>query len=170
MPYKATIINIIVSQAITHANFHPHVNFLIMATRQFFSPIMYSYLCNQCLMLWSSCSVQSLVVPTGRRVLLVTKSATVLGSWTSLQPLKEFAQQVESSVGFVFLKTYHNIFWGCFGVFRTISDIVFKADILPTDDFFERQVSCVSTTHPFPWQLQHWSDIGYKFSDQRCSI
>ena len=40
-------------------------------------------------------------------------------------------------------------FWGvlrCFGVFRTISDIVFKADFLPTDDVFERQVSCASPT------------------------
>ena len=67
-----------------------------------------------------------------------------------------------------FLKTY-NIFWGCFGVFRTISDIVFKADILPTDDFFEWQVSCASPTHPFPRQLQRRSDIGYECSDQRCS-
>ena len=33
----------------------------------------------------------------------------------------------------------------CFGIFRTISDIVFKADFLPTD-VFERQVSCASPT------------------------
>ena len=34
----------------------------------------------------------------------------------------------------------------CFGAFQTISDIVFKADILPTDDFIERQISCASPT------------------------
>ena len=33
---KATIINIIVSQAIAHANFHPHINFLIVAMWHFF--------------------------------------------------------------------------------------------------------------------------------------
>ena len=46
------------------------------------------------------------------------------------------------------LKTYH-IFWEvlcCFGVFWTVPGIVFKADILSTDDFFERQVSCASPT------------------------
>ena len=34
----------------------------------------------------------------------------------------------------------------CFGVFWTISSIVFKADILSTDYFFERQVSFVNPT------------------------
>ena len=34
----------------------------------------------------------------------------------------------------------------CFGVFWTVSGIVFKADILSTDNFFERQVSCASMT------------------------
>ena len=70
------------------------------------------------LLLWSSYSVQSLVVPTGRRVLLVTKSATVLGSWTSSQPLKEFAQQVESSAGFVFSEDLQHFL----GVLRRLPD------------------------------------------------
>jgi len=51
----------------------------------------------------------------------------------------------------------------CFGVFQTISDIVFNADILPTDDFFEWQVSCASPTHPFPRQLQCRLDIEYEY-------
>ena len=51
----------------------------------------------------------------------------------------------------------------CFGVFWTISDIVFKADILPTNDFFERQVSCASPTNPFLGQLQCRSDIEYEY-------
>ena len=34
----------------------------------------------------------------------------------------------------------------CFGVFWTISSIVFKADILSTDYFFERQVSFANPT------------------------
>ena len=55
--------------------------------------------------------------------------------------LKEFAQQqVENSAGFVFsedLPTFFGVL-RCFGVFRTIPDIVFKANVLPTDDFFDR--------------------------------
>ena len=34
----------------------------------------------------------------------------------------------------------------CFGIFWTISGIVFKADILSTDYFFERQVSFANPT------------------------
>ena len=91
---------------------------------------------------------------------LVNQFATVV---------KEFAkQQVESSAGFVFSEDLpqHSLgVFRCFCVFRTKSDMVFKADILPTDDFFERQVSCASPTHPFPRQLQRRSDIGYSIDN-----
>ena len=164
---KATIINIIVSQAIAHANFHPHINLLILVTRQFFprTCTFTSVASASCwLLLWSSCFVQSLVVPTGRRALLVIKSATVHGLWISLQ-------RVRTATGwkqwrFLFSEDLPWHFLGvlcCFGVFRTISDIVFKADFLPTDYFFERQVSCASPTHPFRRQLQRRSDIGYEY-------
>jgi len=63
----------------------------------------------------------------------------------------------------LFWRLTTTFFGGCFGVFRTISDIVLKPDILSTDDFFERQVSCASPTHPFPRQLQRRSDIGYEY-------
>ena len=61
---------------------------------------------------------------------------------------KQFAQQqIESCVGFVisntllrhFLQVLH-----CFGIFSTILDMVFKAEILQTCDFFERQASRTS--------------------------
>ena len=56
---------------------------------------------------------------------------------------------VENCVTFVFSEDLHDIFlWvlRCFGVFRTISDMFFKASILPTCNFFEQQVSCASNT------------------------
>ena len=59
-----------------------------------------------------------------------------------------------------FLKTYHDIFGGvlrCFGIFQIVSDIVFKADILSTDDFIKPQVSCASPT------LSVATDIGYEY-------
>ena len=107
--------------------------------------------------------VQSLVVPTGRRVLLVVKSATVLGLWISSQPLKEFTQHVESSAGFVFSEDLPRHFFWCVSASSGPYHIVFKPDFLPTDDFFKWQVSCVSPTHPFPWQLQRRLDIGYEY-------
>ena len=110
---KATIRNN--SQAIAHANFHPHVNFFIMFMWHFFFPSMYFYLRSQCLMLT-----------------------------------------------FVVIRLFHSVLC-CFSVFWTISDIVFKADILPTNDFFERQVSCASPTNPFLRQLQCRSDIEYEY-------
>ena len=61
---------------------------------------------------------------------------------------KQFAQQqIESCAGFVnsntllrhFLQVFH-----CFGIFSTVLDMVFKAEILQTCDFFERQASRTS--------------------------
>ena len=104
-------------------------------------------------LLWSSCFIQLLhvVVPTGRKmVFLAIKSATVResarNSWKSLH-----SNRLKAVLVLSFLKTYHDTyFWGgvlcCFGIFWTISGIVFKADILSTDNFFELQVSCASTT------------------------
>ena len=104
-------------------------------------------------LLWSSCFVQPLhvVFPTGRKMIcLAIKSATVLesarNSWKSLH-----SNRLKAVLVLSFLKAYHDTyFWRgvlcCFGVFWTISGIVFKPDILSTDNFFELQVSCVSTT------------------------
>ena len=124
------LVNIIVSQAIMHANFHQHVNthqFLIMVTWHFFSPSTSIYLHSQWLMsmlmftfrylLWSSCSVQPLAVPTGKMVFSVIKSATS-GSWISSQPLKKFAQQqAENSAGFF-------LFWRLTMTFFPVSTVV----------------------------------------------
>ena len=129
-----------------HANFHPHVNFLIMVTQQFFFPWAFAFT--------SVATVFSILV-----VIQLFRSASscpyrkkdgLFGNkicnslWSSSQPLKEFTQQqVKSSAGFI------RHFWGvlrCFSVFWTISGIVFKADILSTDYFFKRQVSFVNPT------------------------
>ena len=56
-------------------------------------------------------------------------------------------------------------FFGCVLASSRPYHIVFKPDILPTDDFFEWQVSCARPTHPFPRQLQR-KDIGYKYWKQ----
>ena len=109
----------------------------------------------------------------------------IYNSQISLLLLKEFAQQqVESSAGFVFSVNFNatTFFlrgrWGggggahhCFGVFRTIADMVFnnfKADILPTCDFFEWQGSCTSltlsvssaATAPIGYQIRVLETIG----------
>ena len=124
-----------------------------MVMRQFFSPSMCIYLRSQYLMLtfryllWSSCSVQPLVVPTGRKmVFLAIKSATVGESarnrWKSLHNNRSKAVLV-----------LPDIFWGRASLLRrlwTVSGIVFKADILSTDYFFERQVSCTNLTLSVP--------------------
>ena len=127
------------------------------------------YLCSQCLMLtfqyllWSSCSIQSLVVPTAEMVFLLIQICNSWGScalWISSQPLKEFAQrQVESCIVF----SEYICFWVlcCFGMFWTVSDMVFKTDILPTYEFFTWQVSCVSSTLSVSWQC--WLDIRYEY-------
>ena len=61
---------------------------------------------------------------------------------------KQFAQQqIESCVGFVISNTLLRHFLQmlhCFGIFSTILDMVFKPEILPTCDFFERQASRTS--------------------------
>ena len=57
-------------------------------------------------------------------------------------------QQVESSASFVFSARLTTFFEGV-SLLRHLSDHIrhsFKADILPTDDFFERRVSCASPT------------------------
>ena len=127
-----------------------------MVTQQFFSPGIRIYLRSQCLMLWSSCSVQPLVVPTGKKmVFLAMKSATVCESarnrWKSSHSNRSKAVLVLSDI---FGGVLH-----CFGVFWTISGIVFKVNILSTDYFFKWQVSF----RPFPRQLQRRSGIGYEY-------
>ena len=82
--------------------------------------------------------------------LLVIKSTTVCGSWISSQPLKEFEQQQVKSSAVIFflfrgLTTFLRVLH-CFVVFWIISDMVFKAGILSTYDFFEQRVSCTSPT------------------------
>ena len=98
---------------------------------------------SQCLMLtfqhlWSSCSIQSLVISKGRMVFLLTQISTVwwpCASWMSLQPwqivFKQFAQQQMEGCRLMIC------FWvlRCFSIFWTVSDIVFKADVLPTGLF-----------------------------------
>ena len=68
-----------------------------------------------------------------------------------------------------FLKTYHDIFGGCFTVFRTISDIVFKPDMLPTDDFSNDRL--VARARPIRFcgscSANRISDTSTG-SDQRC--
>ena len=61
---------------------------------------------------------------------------------------KQFAQQqIESCVGFVISNTLLRHFiqvLHCFGIFSTILDMVFKAEILQTCDFFKRHASHTS--------------------------
>ena len=132
------------------------------------SPSMYIYLRRQCLMSKLFVVIRLFRSVSGcpyGKVLLVMKSATVLGSWISSQPLKEFAQ-VESSAGFVFSEDLTRHFFGCVSASSGPYHIVFKPDILPTDNFFERQVSCASPTHPFPQHLQRRLDIRYEYLKQ----
>ena len=79
-------------------------------------------------------------------------------SATLAEVLKEFAQQqIEGCSGFVFPEEFSKQFLlglQCFNIFWTILDNVFKADILPTCDYFERQV-IVSQTRPFLFLWQH---------------
>ena len=145
---------------------------VIMATRQFFSsPIMYIYLRNQCLM--STFVVIQLFrsvsgCPYGKEGLVGDKICNSPWLMNQLATVERVRTTGRKQCWFCLFWRLTTFFWGCFSVFRTISDIVFKADILPTDDFFEWQVSCASPTHPFPRQLQRRSDIGYECSDQRC--
>ena len=130
------------------------------------------YLCRQCLMstfrylLWSSYSVQSLVVPTGEMVFLSIQICNSWGSctlWISSQPLKEFAQQqVESCAGFVFSE--HNICFlmlCCYGVFWTISDMVFKPISCQLMNFSNDRL--VAWARPFQFSWQCWLDIRYEY-------
>ena len=137
-----------------------------MVMRQFFSPGMCIYLRSQCLMLtfryllWSSCSVQPLVVPTGRKmVFLAMKSATVRESarnrWKSSHRNRSKAVLVLSE-----------IFWECF---------VASASSRPYQAQFSRWISCqltifsndrlVSWTRlfPFPRQLRRRLSIGHEY-------
>ena len=140
-------------------------------TRQFFnnghatvcSPSMYIYLRSQCLMstfvvirLFRSVSG----CPYGKEGLvsgeicnspwLVNQLATVERVHTTRRKQCWFC---------LFLPHF---FW-CVSASSGPYHIVFKPDFLPTDDFFKWQVSCVSPTHPFPWQLQRRLDIGYEY-------
>lgn len=133
------------------------------------------YHCSQCLMstfeylLWSTCSVQSLVVPTGGMVfLLIQICSSLKGLYlvneitTVAEVFKEFVQQqIEGCSDSIYCEDLRQHFlWVlcCFGNFWTVSDIVFKDDILPTFFWFVRQVRFASQTLSIP---QHWLHIGY---------
>ena len=80
-------------------------------------------------LLWSSCSVQSLVVPTGRMVILST----------------------------LIQKAYDNIFFECFVALDHFR-YFFKTDILPTCDIFDHlkdRLVSQARQFQFPWQC--WS-------------
>ena len=143
---------IIASQEIVHANFHPHdnghvtvypssmrissqsvphVDLSILIVIQLFRSV-------------SSCPYRkdSLFVDTNLQQGFVPQNelATLVKCLKSLH-----SNRWKPSICFLCkllvlssLKTYDDIFrvLCCFGIFWTISDIVFKADILPTCDFF----------------------------------
>ena len=143
-----------------------------MFTRQFFFffPSMYIYLRSQCLMstfvvirLFRSVSS----CPYGKEGLVGDKICN--SPWLMNQLAT--VERVRTATGrkqcwFCLYWSFTTTFFGvlrCFGVFWTILDIVFKADILPTNDFFERQVSCASPTNPFLRQLQCRSNTEYEY-------
>ena len=126
------------------------------------------YHCSQCLMstfqylFWSTCSVQSLVVPTGGMVFLLIQICSSLKSLylvneitTVAEVFKEFAQQqIEGCSDFIYCEDLRQHFlWVlcCFGNFWTVSDIVFKDDILPTCDFFDLSDKLDSQARPYPF-------------------
>ena len=111
---------------------------------------------SQCLMLTfqyllsSSCSIHSLVVPTGRIVFLL------------IQICNSFVFSEDLPRHFLWVLCY-------FGVLQTVSDMVFKDDNFPTYDFYEWQVSCTSPTlsiQALSVLQQHRSDIGYEYWKQ----
>ena len=150
---KATIINIIVTQAIVHANFPLHNSSYNNGhvTVLFFSSRMCIYFCNQCLMsifwyLWSSCSFQSLVVHTRRMVFLLTQ----------ISSSSRWEHQVESCAGFVFSEDSRHFLWvlHCFSIFRTAQTWISM--------LISCQLTKVAQARPFlfPWQCQLC--IGYE--------
>ena len=114
-----------------------------------------------CQYLWSSCSVDPLVVPTGWSFCWYI-SARVRGA-KSLHSNRWKAVLVLSSL---IQKAYNNIFFECFvalacsGPFQTF----FKVDILPTCDIFDHLKDRLVTQarqFPFPWQC--WLHIEYEY-------
>jgi len=94
---------------------------------------------------WSSCSVLSLVISTGRMVSLLIP--LICTSWFKLATMAKVLMSSHSNrqmavLVFVFSKDLGGWRFYCFGIFWTVSD-VFKADILPTS---ERQVSLARQT------------------------
>ena len=146
-----------------------------------FSVSMRIHLRGQCLMstfqylLWYSCPIRSLGIPTERMVFLLIQICNRLRGLylvnelaTMAELFEEFAQQqMEGCSGFVFSEDlWRHFLWvlHCFGVFWTISHIDFKADILPTCDFFdlsERKVSLASQALSI--STERWSHIGYEY-------
>ena len=104
----------------------PHVNFSILVIQLFRSV--------------STC-------PNRKDGLLLTQICNIPRE-SAHEACKQFAQQqIESCAGFVISNTLTQHFLQvlhCFGIFSTILDMVFKAEILQTCDIFERQASCTS--------------------------
>ena len=162
------MVNIIVSQAIAHANFHPHNNFLMVVTWQLGMDI---HLHSQCLMatfkywLWSSCSIQSLVVPTERVVFCWYGSARVWGActlWMVLQPwLKSpkglYSNKWKGVLVLSSLKTYDNIFFECFvisassGLFQTLFSRLIPTYFRTCDFLIYLKDRLVLQARPFPF-------------------
>ena len=110
--------------------------------------------------LWSSCSIQFLLVPTGRMVFLLMQICNSPRE-SSREACKQFAQQqIESCAGFVFSNTLPwHFLWvlRCFDIFSTISDVVFMADTLPT---CTSPALSVSSAAPIAYQIQVLEVIG----------
>ena len=138
-----------------------------MAMRQFFSPSMYIYLRSQCLMsifvvirLFHSVSG----CPYGKEGLVGDKICNSPWLVNQLATVERVRTTGRKQCWFCLFWRLTTTFFGSASVSSgPYADIVFKPDILPSDNFFERQVSCASPTHPFPWQLQRRLDIGYEY-------
>ena len=148
--YLATIINIIVSQAITHANFYQHVSFLILVTWPFFpractftsiASVSCRLVVVQLFRSASSCPYRKDCLFSDK----ICNSPWLVNQLAAVERVRT-ARGWKQCWFCLFWKLTTTFLPRCFGIFPTISDIVFKADILPTDNFFERQVSCASLT------------------------
>ena len=112
-------------------------------------------------LLWSSCSVQSLIVSTRRIIFCWFKSATVRGActlWMSLHHGGNLGRLFWFGLLWRLMTTFVWVFH-CFSVFWTISDTVFKVNNLPTCDFlliYLKERYKVSGGRPFPflWQCR----------------
>ena len=142
----------------THTCQFPPTQHFLMVIWQFFHQAATFTFCSQCLtstfqyLLWPSCSTQSLVVPTRRMVFLLTQICDSLRGWYLVNELTAkilHSNRWKAVLVLSSLKDYFLWLLHCFGIFWTISDIVFKADILPTcyfSDLSETQVSLASQT------------------------